>query len=154
MDESQHKAEAAMKQAISGEPAEPYTATQLLADMDTVSIDNAHDSYNNASLFTAKLILTWLLEEPSRALSPIENEYALDDNGRMKWVDDNGNPTPLSHGHAIVRTHGWYDRMKADGYALGDLGLTGFMWGWAVNAARRCVELPSVPNPAILTLED
>lgn len=28
-------------------------------------------------------------------------------------------------------------------------GLSGFQWGWASNAARRCVEAPPAPNPAI-----
>lgn len=45
-----------------------------------------------------------------------------------------------------------YDAMKAAGHDLGALGLTGFQWGWALNAARRCVELPPLPNPAIMDL--
>jgi hypothetical protein len=46
-----------------------------------------------------------------------------------------------------------YQDMKAAGIPLADLGLTGFQWGWAVNAARRCLELEPVDNPAILTIE-
>lgn len=30
--------------------------------------------------------------------------------------------------------------------------LTGFMWGWAVNAARHILKLGAVPNPAIITV--
>ena len=30
--------------------------------------------------------------------------------------------------------------------------MTGFMWGWGVNAARRCLDLLPVHNPAILTI--
>lgn len=30
--------------------------------------------------------------------------------------------------------------------------LTGFMWGWAVNAARHVLKRSSLPNPAILTI--
>lgn len=30
--------------------------------------------------------------------------------------------------------------------------LTGFMWGWAMNAVRAIVELPPVSNPAIVTI--
>lgn len=30
---------------------------------------------------------------------------------------------------------------------------TGFMWGWAVNAAHWVKDLPPVPNPAIVTIE-
>jgi hypothetical protein len=31
-------------------------------------------------------------------------------------------------------------------------GMTGFMWGWAFNAARRICELPPAANPAIVTI--
>lgn len=31
--------------------------------------------------------------------------------------------------------------------------LTGFMWGWAVNAARKVLGLGPVPNPALVTIE-
>jgi hypothetical protein len=36
---------------------------------------------------------------------------------------------------------------------LGALGITGFQWGWAVNAARFAESLPPEPNPAIITVE-
>jgi hypothetical protein len=50
-----------------------------------------------------------------------------------------------------------YDRLKAfysGNVAAMDVlqGLTLFMWGWAHNAARRCLDAPSVPNPAIMEL--
>lgn len=32
-------------------------------------------------------------------------------------------------------------------------GITGFMWGWSVNAAPRCSGMPPVPNPAVITIE-
>jgi hypothetical protein len=35
---------------------------------------------------------------------------------------------------------------------LRGLDLTGFMWGWAVNAARFVLEQPPVSNPAIIDL--
>lgn len=89
------------------------------------------NSYDGCARYAAKLVLTWLLEDPTRASSPPENEY-----------DDAYN----------VTTPGWYDRMKADGSPVASLDLTGFMWGWAVNAARRCVELPPSPNPAIVSI--
>jgi len=31
---------------------------------------------------------------------------------------------------------------------------SGFQFGWALNAVRAIVELPPVPNPAILTIGD
>lgn len=33
---------------------------------------------------------------------------------------------------------------------LSALGITGFQWGWAVNAARFAEDLPPEPNPAII----
>lgn len=50
---------------------------------------------------------------------------------------------------AEVVTAGWYEQMKDQG-VMPALDLTGFMWGWAVNAALRCMELPPRPNPAII----
>jgi len=35
---------------------------------------------------------------------------------------------------------------------LNGLGITGFQWGWAVNAARFAADLPPEPNPAIITI--
>ena len=51
--------------------------------------------------------------------------------------------------YAAVREH-------TDGIGdmgIADLGLTGFQWGWAVNAAKYIVGAPPVPNPAILTID-
>lgn len=47
-------------------------------------------------------------------------------------------------------TPDWYKAAKADGVPLRELGLSGFQWGWIENTVRRCIELPEVPNPAIL----
>lgn len=93
--------------------------------------------YDGTAEYCAKLIVEWLSEDPSRAQGPPENVYESGPNG--EWT-------------GTVTERGWYDRMKADGIPLGQLDLTGFMWGWAVNAARAIVELPPVPNPAIIEL--
>jgi hypothetical protein len=44
----------------------------------------------------------------------------------------------------VLRESGVYER------EIAGLGITGFQWGWGVNAARRLVELPPQPNPAIV----
>jgi hypothetical protein len=46
-----------------------------------------------------------------------------------------------------------YETIKSQNEGLKKLGLTGFMWGWAYNAARYCRDEPPQPNPAILTIE-
>ncbi len=99
--------------------------------------DSEHYSY--CSNYTAKLILQWIMADTSRAQGPVENIYAVDADGKTDYM---AQPAEL----------GWYDCMKADGVPIAELGITGFMWGWAANAARRCLELPEVPNPAILEM--
>lgn len=37
---------------------------------------------------------------------------------------------------------------------LDALGITGFQWGWAVNAARFALGAPAEPNPAIITIRE
>ena len=35
---------------------------------------------------------------------------------------------------------------------LNGFGLSGYQWGWAVNTAKRVMETPPGPNPAIMTI--
>lgn len=92
---------------------------------------NDATTYDGAARYASKLVLKYLSADPDRLSLPVENVY-----------DDQYN----------VVTPGLYDRMKRDGIPIDDLGLTGFMWGWAVNAARYSLTAPPVPNPAILTI--
>jgi hypothetical protein len=92
--------------------------------------------YSECARRVARTILEYYLADPRRASIPTETVYQ----------------EPVDWSNPVVAERGLYDVMKDDGYPLGDLGLTGFQWGWAVNAARRCVELPPAPNPAILTI--
>lgn len=135
-------AERALKTILGGEPQpapeERQTAEQMRDEILATTVDP--HTYGGTANYAAKLILEWLLADPLRAQGPAENVYDNGPDGQMLWVD----------GHAVVKERGWYDLMKADGIALDTLDLTGFMWGWAVNAARRCLELPPVPNPAII----
>lgn len=130
-------AEAALHAILGGEqPTERETAEQMAASIMALTEDP--HTYDGTARWCAQLIVRWLQADPSRAQGPVENVYALHDDGRTNY--------------AVVAERGWYYRMKADGVPLDTLGLSGFMWGWAVNAARRCVELPEVPNPAIVTI--
>jgi hypothetical protein len=99
--------------------------------------------YGECARSVAGEILRWALANPRRyATTPPETTYAYDtdESGERLW--STGRPTTL----------GLYDVLKEEGVALDTLGITGFQWGWAYNAARRCLELPSVPNPAIVTM--
>ena len=127
-------AESAMKAALGGEESTPRSTTAEMADR--IRATTEPTDYSGTADYCAKLILEWLEADPTRAQGPTENVYQDGPNG--EWT---GN----------VTEPGWYDRMKADGIPLDQLGLSGFMWGWAVNAARAIVELPEVPNPAIVS---
>jgi hypothetical protein len=57
---------------------------------------------------------------------------------------------------AALDLSGLYNRIAqtGEGAPLRLLGLSGFQWGWAVNAARYVRGLPPVPNPAILEIRE
>jgi hypothetical protein len=106
----------------------------------------AGDHYNECARYAAKLIYEWVTADlPNRGPLPADTIY--------DWDNDPDHGAEGRKAEHIVQV-GWYDLMKQDNIGIDELGLTGFMWGWAVNAVRRCLELPPVPNPAIITLKD
>jgi hypothetical protein len=130
-------AEEALGVVLGGEPAPTDKVRSTMEMAAIVRATTEPIGYDGTANYAAKLILDWLEEDPSRAQGPTENVYSEGPNG--EWT-------------GVVTERGWYGRMKEDGIPMADLDLTGFMWGWAVNAARAIVELPPVPNPAILTI--
>jgi hypothetical protein len=103
--------------------------------------------YGSTADYAASLILNFILEDAARRIAiPTEMEYDWD-----------GDPDHGANGckPEYVIHKGLYAVMKEAGPPydeIGELGLTGFMWGWAVNAARRCVNMPPKPNPAIVEI--
>ena len=97
----------------------------------------------------ARLILEAFKKYPQLVEVPSENTYLLGMDGRMVYLEGGG---------AVVLVPGVYDALKAiyadrtDALAVFS-GLSGFMWGWAYNAAMRCLDLPPVPNPALMTID-
>lgn len=136
-------AKRALDTILGGEPSptaeERQTAEEMRAEI--MALTECPNTYEGTASWTAKLILEWLLANPSRAQEPSEMEYDWD-------ADPDRGADGMKPG--FTKALGWYEQMKRDGIDLADLGLSGFMWGWAVNAARRCLELPPVPNPAII----
>jgi hypothetical protein len=127
----------ALEVVVGGAEAPPGRSTQEMA-----AIIRATDhpvGYEGTANYCAKLILQWLEADPTRAQGPVENVYREGPDGQKIYKPP----------YAEV---GWYEKMKQDGIPLDQLDLTGFMWGWAVNAARCIVELPPVPNPAIVVI--
>lgn len=99
--------------------------------------------YGECARRVARAILEFWMEDPKRATIPPEDVYEEGPDGRIVFN---------AVGGLNLVTPGLYQMMKDHGIGLDELGITGFQWGWAVNAARRCVELPPAPNPAILTI--
>ena len=124
-------AEQGMKAVIGGERPEKV--------MDPVEFEvyimsqGGPGDYSGTAAYAAKLILLHLRGHPEDARIPVEDEYDPKNNYKPKGIRN------------LSSVMFAYPEFK-------QLDLTGFMWGWAVNAARRCCELPSVPNPAIITI--
>jgi len=96
--------------------------------------------YDDAARYTAKFLLVTLRAHPEIAVQPVESEL------------DFKNSTP---DNIIVTRKGWSDLLKEvdpTGYEKAVNGISGFMWGWAVNAARYVLDLHEVPNPAIIEI--
>ena len=100
--------------------------------------------YGTTSLACARLILEAFEKHPAIRDVPTEHEYLKDADGLMVW--------PAVYLTADL--HGVLNQLYAeDEMRLGILdGLTGFMWGWAVNAVRYAMGDPPKPNPALMTI--
>jgi hypothetical protein len=142
-------AERAIKTILGGEPS-PEEGDADVMDVNAMrewllsaAAEHAMDSYDECARYAGRLILESFLADPDLAQLPGETEY--------DWEAD---PDHGTHGMKpqFVVHRSLYDVLEERGVPLGDLGLSGFMWGWAVNAARRCVELGPVANPAIMTV--
>lgn len=109
--------------------------------------------YEEAARYVGRVILEAFLADPRLASVPTETVYDWDEIKKdPRWT--------TAHGVEVMKEHviaeGLYETLKqrdpSTKRMLETSGLTGFQWGWAVNAARYCVELPPAPNPAILTI--
>lgn len=105
-------------------------------------------AYENCAMAAAHAILDAFVVDPGLVVAPTEMDYDWDadpDRGAQGMKPE------------YLRSRGLYalmeERAPAQYEALHRMGLSGFQWGWAVNAARRCIQLAPVPNPAILTID-
>ncbi len=138
-------AESAVKTAINGEnpPEKPQMTPAEMEEM-LRGADLGDTGYEGGANSIARMILeAWDKHPPLESLLT-ECEYLKDGSGQMVWP-------------AVQMTVGLSDALKQvyqDEPAKLEImgGMTGFMWGWAVNAARYCRSLPELPNPALLTI--
>lgn len=131
-------AERALKTVLGGEPSPEEDEQMGVIEFRAYIMqpDQEPHDYGEAARRAARTILEFFMEDPRRATIPTETVYQQ----------------PVDWSNPVVLEPDLYNVMKGHGYPLADLGLTGFQWGWAVNAARRCVELEPVSNPAIVTI--
>ena len=135
-------AEAAAKACIGGEKPEALeTVEQMAARIRSAPLTT--DTYDGTATATARIILEALERWPELQKVPSEVAYI---------TLGEGDETRL-----VATTRDLYDILKQ---IHGEdsveckvmLGLTGFQWGWAYNAALRCLGLDEVPNPALLEI--
>lgn len=132
----------ALKTVLGGEPSpspdEGMTPQEMAAYLESVPLTPA--DYDDAGRACGRIVLKYLRAHPEDAMLPANGEYKF--NGYEN--------IPL------IVTPGIHDQMKQKAPELAKglrgLGLTGFLFGWGVNAAMYALDLPSVPNPAIVTI--
>ena len=106
------------------------------------------NEYGETARYAARLIVEFLEAHPEHLTTPGEAEGAFQVDGREATREE-----VMSGAAKFVRLRdGLYEVMETEGVYLGDLDLTGFMWGWAFNAARKVLGLGPVPNPAIVEI--
>ena len=141
------KADESMK-AILGSDEEPEQLSdeEFEARIRTAPILDDFD-YDNCSTYMARLVLEAYEKYPVMQELPMEARY-------LTLADGS---TDFDNFYAIDTT--LYDVMRklhdddSIGYEKAFSASTGFMWGWAVNAARHVLDLGPVPNPALVTFD-
>lgn len=119
----------------SPKPDEGMTSEEMRANLEA-----AHDasSYEGSANVAAKRILAFLDAHPEFDRVPSEGQY--------DWTD-----REKYEGFHIVYP-GMSELMSLAGVTFDDLGLSGFQYGWAVNAAKYARNAPPSPNPALLEI--
>ena len=125
--------------------AAPESIEELRARILSAPIDGT-TSYEGCADACARLILEAWARWPQLLELPTE-DVLLQADGKMVLIDN----------CPVIVVHGLYDALKAVYRDRPDaqsvfMELTGFMWGWAFNAALRCIDQPPAPNPALVTI--
>lgn len=131
-----------MRLAISGGKAPAQGMTS--ADMEAYLLQEEPDAegYSESAKRTARFILTTLRAHPELQTAPVESvwDWSKFDGGDMPPLLEPGLDTLL-------------EQTDREGYKAAVGGITGFQWGWAVNAARHALGLRRVANPAIVEVD-
>lgn len=144
-------AERALETVLGGQPQpskdERASRARLLETITEAASRNTPAGYDDAANMIAGLVFRFYCEKPEAQAWPVTQKgyYLLPDGTHAdRWCAD-GTFTPT--------TPNLYDEVdKFTGGRLSQIEATGFMWGWAVNAARYVSNLPPEPNPAIIEI--
>lgn len=143
-------ADDAMGTIVGGkEQPEPMTNAEFEDMIRSAPIMSAEDSefdYGNCSNACARIVLEAYEDYPQLQDLPEKHELLRDATGDIDW----NNPIRLNITLYDVLKQLHDENSNEYRFVLSEL--TGFMWGWAVNAARKIRGLDPVPNPALLTI--
>ena len=140
--------DAALRGALGGEePPKRMTMEEMREYIE--SAPDKPESYDDMGRAVAKLTLEFMERHPESHAMPAdsEHEWPKGANGETDW---RATPTLVVEG-----VYEYMKRVEPEWHAAHqDVfdEMTGFMWGWGVNAARRCLGLGPVSNPAIVTV--
>jgi hypothetical protein len=134
------RAERALGTILGGQEAPADDEGMTPAQMRAHITAEPGEGYDGAAQGLAGYLLRAVEAHPEMRTLPISGEWA--------W------PNGLEGG-PVLATVGWSEFLKEhdpEGYraAMDRYGPTGFMWGWAANAVRYCLDLPPAPNPALI----
>lgn len=108
--------------------------------------------YGDAARLLGRYILEFMLRHPGSGLLPASPEFDTEHPEYRQWLHVGG---PYPQAALKQQDFGsFWKETEPENYreAMDKIGPSGFQFGWALNAARYCCELPPVPNPAILTI--
>jgi hypothetical protein len=139
----------ALDTILGGKPS-PSADEQMDAETFRIWIKTAdrEDSYGEAARLCARYLLEYLTAHPEDSTLPLDPTYNWD----RARAELGRSPDSIEEMNRYRTGEGLWDRAAAVTPQLRQMDLTGFMVGWAFNAARRCLELPPAANPAILTV--
>lgn len=132
------------------EEEEKQTPEEMLASIREAPID-AHGSYGGCSLACARIILEVYEKYPMLREFPTETIYLKGPDGKV--VEPPGDSfclIPLTYDLSDVLRRLHPDEKSPERQVLAEL--TGFMWGWALNAVGYALGDPPKPNPALMTI--
>ncbi len=134
----------AMKAAIGGEDTTVMTDAdfeQMIreAPLGLPMSDYDYGTYSNA---VARIVLEAYETYPQLQTISDEHVYLQDAEGNTLWEP----PGPIALNKSL------YDIIKMiyEEHEEFFMEMSGFQWGWAMNAARKVLGLGAVPNPALV----